>query len=456
MKQFMLAGVSSGVGKTTITLALLKALSNRGLKVQPYKVGPDYIDTAYHSRIANRTSRNLDSFMIFDDNNLKWSYEKWHQDNDVAVIEGVMGLYDGLGIDKDNASSSIIAKKLKLPVILIIDGKATSTSAAAIVKGFLEFDKDVDIIGAIINKVASQSHYELIKGAIEKYTNISVLGYFPKNLSIELPSRHLGLIPDVEMDNLDQKFNILADLAEQHIEIDKLLSLVDRPSEIADTPFIKKDYSDLTIAYALDDAFHFYYEDNLDLLKEQGVNLVSFSPMKDTQLPKADAYYFGGGYPEVFAKALHENSQMRMAILEKSKSNIPIYAECGGLMYLGKHLKIDDEQFDMVGVFDGVSVMTSRLKRFGYCQATTQIKTLFGEQGTCIRGHEFHHSTFETEEVPILQLEKYRDGQCVASWNGGYQKNKTFASYLHVHFYQDQQLLFNWLDYIKEAKYGVK
>lgn len=455
MKQFMLAGVSSGVGKTTITLALLKALTNRGLSVQPYKVGPDYIDTAYHSRIANRTSRNIDSFMIPDDDNLKWSYEKWHEQADVALVEGVMGLYDGLGIDKDCASSSIVAKKLNIPVVLVIDGKATSTSAAAVVKGFVELDKSVDIIGAIINRVASKSHYELIKGAIEKYTDVKVLGYFPKNADVELPSRHLGLIPDVEMDNLEQKFSVLGDLAEQHIEIDNLLSLVDRPKQIAHTPFIKKDYSEITIAYALDDAFHFYYEDNLDLLKEQGVTLIPFSPLKDTNLPKADAYYFGGGYPEVFAKELHENKVIRQAILEQAQQHKPIYAECGGLMYLGAQLKIDDDMFDMVGVFDGVSVMTQRLKRFGYCQATVDEDSMFGKQGVEVRGHEFHHSVFETAEETKLHLEKYRDGVCVSSWTGGYQKYKTFASYLHVHFYQNQQLLFNWLEFIKEAKNGA-
>ena len=176
MKQFMLAGVSSGVGKTTVTLAVLKALTDMGYKVQPYKIGPDYIDTSYHIRITKNSSRNLDNFLIPDSNYLKWSYYRWHQNSDVAVVEGVMGLYDGLGTDKDCASSASVAKQLNLPVVLIIDGKSTSTSAAAIVHGFSSFDPDVNIVGVIVNRVASETHYQLIKGAIERYTDIEVLG----------------------------------------------------------------------------------------------------------------------------------------------------------------------------------------------------------------------------------------------------------------------------------------
>ncbi|NEW61849.1 cobyrinate a,c-diamide synthase [Granulicatella sp. zg-ZJ] len=451
MKQFMLAGVSSGVGKTTITLGILKALANRNLVVQPYKVGPDYIDTAYHTRIAKRPSRNLDSFMIPDEDRLKWSYSKWHQQADVAVIEGVMGFYDGLGTDKDCASSAEIAKKMGVPVILIVDGKATSTSAAAIVHGFASFDKDVNIAGVIINRVASQNHYELIKGAIERYTNVEVLGYFPKNINVELPSRHLGLIPDVEMENLDKTFDTLGELAEQYIQLDRLLEIADLPRVEQVSPFKTKDYTGLKMAYALDDAFHFYYEDNLDLLKDLGVELIPFSPLKDKSLPKADVYYFGGGFPEIYAKELAENQSFRQSVYQASINGAPIYAECGGLMYLGKYLETDGQIFDMVGVFDGKSVMTPRLKKFGYCQATTKVDSLFGKAGTQVRGHEFHHSTFETNEPTVLDMEKTRDGEVVSRWDGGYKVRRTFASYLHVHFYQNEELLFNWLDDVKEA-----
>ncbi|MGT2785051.1 cobyrinate a,c-diamide synthase [Streptococcus merionis] len=452
MKEFMLAGVSSGVGKTTVTLGILKALANRGYQVQPYKVGPDYIDTAYHSRITKRASRNLDSFMIPDTLALAWSYYKWHQDADVAVVEGVMGLFDGLGTDKDCASSSDIAKKLGIPVILVIDGKATSTSAAAMVHGFSTFDPELTIAGVIVNRVASQNHYELIKGAIERYTDVEVLGYLPKNMDVDLPSRHLGLIPDVEMEDLDQKFDILGKLVEEHIELSRLLEHVEKATVRMQNPFATKNYAPLTLAYAMDDAFHFYYEDNFDLLRDLGVTLVPFSPLKDPQLPQADAYYFGGGFPEIYAKELMANVSFRQSVLEAHEKGYPIYAECGGLMYLGSSLEVDQVSYDMVGIFKGKSIMTPRLKRFGYCQATTQVDSLFGPKGTQVRGHEFHHSTFETQEEPVLALEKTRDGAVVASWTGGYQKKNTFASYLHVHFYQGESLLHHWLNYIQEAR----
>lgn len=452
MKQFMLAGVSSGVGKTTVTLGVLKALANRGYRVQPYKVGPDYIDTAYHGRITGCPSRNLDSFMIPDEKALAWSYGKWHKNADVALVEGVMGLFDGLGTDKDCASSAAVAKALGIPVILIIDGKATSTSAAAMVHGFKTFDPEVPVAGVIINRVASENHYELIKGAIERYTDVEVFGYFPKNTSVELPSRHLGLIPDVEMEGLDKQFELVGQLAEEHIDLDRLLKKVETAPLRLENPFKQGSYAPLKLAYALDDAFHFYYQDNLDWLKDLGVELIPFSPLKDASLPQADAYYFGGGFPEVYAADLMANSDFRKSVMETHESGKPIYAECGGLMYLGRALETSEGTYDMVGIFDGVSRMTSRLKRFGYCQAETQVDSLFGPKGSLVRGHEFHHSIFETDEEPVLAMEKARDGQVVAQWTGGYQKGKTFASYLHVHFYQNENLLHNWLNYIKEAR----
>lgn len=451
MKQFMLAGVSSGVGKTTVTLGILKALSNMGYKIQSYKAGPDYIDTAYHSRITHRPSRNLDSFLIPDRDILAWAYHKWHKDVDIAVVEGVMGLFDGLGTDKDVASSSGLAKTLGLPVILIIDGKALSTSAAAMVHGFSTFDPELKLAGVIINRAASQNHFELIKGAIERYTDVEVLGYLPKDIQMALPSRHLGLIPDVEMANLENYFERLGQSAQRYIDIEKLLQRVKSPRTVTTSPFSQKDYAPLTIAYALDAAFHFYYEDNLDFLKNVGVTLLPFSPLSDKQLPEADAYYFGGGFPEIFAKDLMANSSFRKSVAEAHEQGKPIYAECGGLMYLGKRLKTNEGIYEMVGIFDGMSIMTPRLKSFGYCQAESQKSNLFGPKGTQIRGHEFHHSIFETTEDPVLNLEKRRDGQVVSRWTGGYQKGKTFASYLHIHFYQDQNLLYYWLDDIKEG-----
>lgn len=452
MKQFMLAGVSSGVGKTTITLALLKALATLGYTVQPYKVGPDYIDTAYHSRITKRPSRNLDSFMVPRYDYLTWSYVSCQQDVDIAIVEGVMGLFDGLGSDKDCASSAAIAKKLHLPVILIINGKSTSTSAAAMVHGFASFDSELSIAGVIVNDVASQTHYELIKKAIDRYTNIPVLGYFPKHPGVNLPSRHLGLIPDVEMESLEETFELLGELAQEYIDLRLLLDQVERPRLDMANPFKEVSYHPIKIAYAYDEAFHFYYEDNFESLRRHGVTLIPFSPLKDKVLPEADAYYFGGGFPEIYAQELMANQSFRASVLDAHHKGYPIFAECGGLMYLGTSLVIDHHSYEMVGIFKGLSQMTPRLKRFGYCQAMTRVNSLFGPAGTVIRGHEFHHSIFETQEETVLELAKFRDEALVASWEGGYQKKHTFASYLHIHFYQNEELLLNWLDYIRKAR----
>lgn len=451
MKQVMIAAPSSGVGKTTVTLGLLQALKNQGYRVQPYKVGPDYIDSAYHSRICQRVSRNLDNFMIDDQIRLSYLYQKQLDGVDVAVVEGVMGLFDGLGIDRDFASSASIAKALGIPVVLVIDGKATSTSAAAVVHGFSTFDSDLDLVGVIVNRVGSQVHFNLIKGAIERYTNIPVLGYLSKNQELTLPSRHLGLIPDLELEAIDQQLECFGQEIEKTVDFVRLLKLIDRPLNKVKFSLPTAAKRELRIGYALDQAFHFYYEDNLELLREKGVELIPFSPLRDSELPKADAYYFGGGFPEMFAEELEANCHFRNSVLDAHVQGIPIYGECGGLMYLGKDLEVGEQRFEMVGIFNGSSKMTQRLQRFGYCQAKTQEASLFGSAGTLLKGHEFHHSIFETDEPTVLNLEKYRDGQLVASWSGGYQKGKTFASYLHLHFYQQPAMVDAWLDWIGEA-----
>lgn len=451
MKQVMIAAPSSGVGKTTVTLGLLQALKNQGYRVQPYKVGPDYIDSAYHSRICQRVSRNLDQFMIDDPTRLSYLYQKQLDGVDVALVEGVMGLFDGLGTDKDFASSASIAKILKLPVVLVIDGKATSTSAAALVHGFSTFDSDLDLVGVIVNRVGSQMHFELIKGAIERYTEIPVLGYLTKNQELVLPSRHLGLIPDLELDAIDQQLAYFGQEIEKTVDLNRLLDVIERPLTKASFSLPSTEKSALRIGYALDSAFHFYYEDNLELLREKGVALIPFSPLADKELPPADAYYFGGGFPEIFAEELEANYSFRKSVFRAHVQGIPIYGECGGLMYLGKDLEKDGQKFEMVGIFDGSSRMTQRLQRFGYCQAKTLESSLFGPVGTLLKGHEFHHSTFETNEPTVLNLEKYRDGQQVAAWSGGYQKGHTFASYLHLHFYQQPEMVDSWLDWIGEV-----
>ena len=450
MKKILIGAASSGSGKTTFTLGLLEILKRRGLNVQPFKVGPDYVDTKYHSRITKNPSRNLDSFLVRDKKVLNYLFEKAAYESDVSVIEGVMGLFDGFGIDKDSCSSSSVAKQLDCPVILVVNGKSASTSIAAVVKGFEEFDEELNIMGVVINNIASENHYSLVKGAIEKYTRTKVYGYIPKNPAFALPSRQLGLVPDNEIDDVMEKIHLIADSIEKTVNIESLLNdLEDVQMEKPIYPFKEnRREKPIKLAIAKDDAFHFYYPDNLELLEDCGVQITYFSPMTDKQLPEADAYYFGGGYPEEFADELSQNSVMREAIFEAFENDKFILAECGGLMYLGETLKIEEKAFPMVGVFEGESQMTSRLKRFGYCYGILKEDTLVGKKGEKIYGHEFHHSTFETKEPTMMTMEKNRDGEVVSSWKGGYQKRNTFASYLHLHFFQSEEFVHHLLETI--------
>lgn len=460
MKQMLIAGTSSGVGKTTITLGIIQAMINRGLTVQPFKVGPDYIDTGFHTRISGRFSKNLDEYLIPETSTLKELYTQSLEGSDIAVIEGVMGMFDGLGKDHLYCSSAGIAEKLNIPVLLIVDGKASSTSVAAIVKGFLEFDSTLDIIGVIINRVSSKTHYELIKKAIEHYTSAEVFGYLSKGIDFTIPSRHLG----DEIEQLELEINGLASELEKTVDLDRVIEKLDNISSqdgknsqhliqnYAHKYFDTKKYIGLRLAYAKDEAFSFYYQDNLSLIEKLGVKLIPFSPLNDKKLPEADGYYFGGGYPELFVDKLSANKSILKDIFSKYQNFAPIYAECGGLMYLSDALYVGDKTYPMVGIFSGYSYMTKSLRRFGYCEMRLKKDCLIGKYDDQIRGHEFHHSDFSSNLEPIGAIQKTRDGEVVKTWTGGYSSKNCFASYLHTHFYQHPSILTNLLDHIYEYR----
>ena len=450
MKKVLIAGTGSGVGKTTISLGIMQALTKRNLKVQPYKVGPDYIDPSYHTFITNRYSRNLDSYML-DDEKIKYIVKNSSKDADISVIEGVMGLYDGYGIDLDDCTSSYTSKLLKTPVILVINAKAMATSAAAMVLGYKMLDENVNIAGVITNNVRSESHYLLLKEAIEKYTGVEVLGYFPPNKEFSLESRHLGLIPSVEMDSLKAKFDNLADEIEKYIDIDRIIEIAE--SEEFDTSFNLQEFidehncKDKTIAIAYDKAFNFYYRENIELFEKLGMKIEYFSPINDKEVPVCDYIYIGGGFPEIFAKELHNNKNIRESIVKAHKNNIPIYAECGGLMYLGEKLEAQDKNiYDMVGIFKGCSKMTSSLKRFGYCLGEAKEDTILAKKGEIIKGHEFHHSIFESDEECAYYMRKIKDDKIIDEWDGGYSKGNTLATYLHTHFYNNLDCIANFIE----------
>lgn len=457
MKKIMIAGTSSGVGKTTIALGIMRALTKRKMKVQPYKVGPDYIDPSFHTFITNRESRNLDSYML-DDEKIKYVLNSASKDADISVIEGVMGFYDGIGDDIDNCSSSYTSKITKTPVILVINGKAMAASSAATVLGYINLDKDVNIVGVIANNVKTESHFKIIKDSIKKYCGLEVLGYFPPNDKFKLESRHLGLIPMNEVEKLSEKFSSLADEIEKYIDIDRIIEMSESEDIISNFN-LEKELKDRnlfelskgkTVAIAYDKAFNFYYKENIEIFEKLGINIKYFSPLKDKEIPKCDFVYIGGGFPEIFAEELEKNKSIRKNIFDLYKKNKPIYAECGGLMYLGKSI-IDNQGKcrEMVGIFDGVSEMTQKLRRFGYCNGEALEDTIISKKGDLIKGHEFHHSIFKSEEKCAYDMKKIRDEKIVDEWKGGYSKKNTLATYLHTHFY-------NNLDCIKNILLNIK
>jgi len=448
MKKILIAGTHSGVGKTTISLGLMKALTRKNKKVQPFKVGPDYIDPNYHKYVTGMYSRNLDAYML-DEEQIKYIFLKEAKDKDISIIEGVMGLYDGVGADINKCSTSAMAKVLKCPVVLIIDAKATSVSAAATVLGYKNMDKSVNIVGVIVNNVKSQSHYELVKSAVEKYCAIEVLGYLPPSEDVVMSSRHLGLVQCQEDKILKDKVEKMADLVEEYLDVDRILELSESESITSsfemtmflDDPEVRSLAKNKKIGVAYDEAFNFYYQDNLELLKDIGAELVFFSPMRDKSVPDVDLIYMGGGYPEVYAQDLKSNISMMESVREFYEENKPIYAECGGLMYLGKYLiDMDGNKHDMVGILDGYSRMTNGLKRFGYCMATAKVDNLISYKGQEMCGHEFHYSEFISDMDTVFDMKKTFTNP-VREWSGGYASKNALASYLHVHFYNNLSIV---------------
>lgn len=451
---FVLAGTGSGCGKTTVALGLLNVLKQRGLRVQPCKVGPDYLDTAWHTAISGTASRNLDSFML-PEPILNALFREQMQDADIAVIEGVMGLYDGYGTDPNYCSTAAMAKQLGCPVVLLVDGKAVSTSIAATVMGFQHFDPTLNIAGVIVNRVNSESHFQLLKTAIEHYCAVPVLGYVPRVDGVALPERHLGLVTARESVVNQQSWQDFAARLESTLDIDRLLALShlqalpqgewpERPAPDAG--------EGLTLAMADDEAFNFYYPDNVALLARTGVNIVRFSPLHDSVLPDCQMVWLGGGYPELHAATLAANTTMLASLREAHQRGVAIYAECGGLMYLGSLLEdVDGVEHCMADILPGRSKMGKRLTRFGYCEAQALQPTLLAAEGDVLRGHEFHYSDFSPETPAVLACRKVRDGQTVQAWSGGWRIGNTFASYLHVHFAQRPLMLNHWLNAAREA-----
>lgn len=458
MKKIIFAATTSNTGKTTISSGLMRALKNKGLQVQPFKVGPDYIDTRYHQLATGNVSRNLDEYLLPREE-IQYLFAKNTQSADIAVVEGVMGLYDGFGSSLDYCSTAGMSKILDAPVILIFDGKSMAASAAALVLGFKELDRSVKIAGVIANNVSTDSHYQIIKKSVEELAKVPVLGRIPKDENFHLSSRHLGLTPSLEQEDLSEKLDYIAGVIEKHIDLDMLL-------EIAETKELNYDASrrdkiknitDVKLGIAFDKAFNFYYQDALDLLEEMGVKFDYFSPLSDPLPENLDGLYLGGGYPEMFAKELSSNQGLMAEIREKSNQGMPIYAECGGLMYLGEQLHdLEGKPHSMTGILKGSSQMQNRLQRFGYCQGIVQKDMPIAKEGVSIKGHEFHYSTFDTKEQPVLDMQKTLSDGTLKTWVGGYQKENSFGSYLHTHFAGDYGLALEFVQSMERYRKNKK
>jgi cobyrinic acid a,c-diamide synthase len=435
LKSIVISSNSSGGGKTTVTLGIMKALMKKGFDVQGYKVGPDYIDPAFHSYITGKPSRNLDLFLM-GEKGVKAAFSRGK--GDIGVVEGVMGLYDGKGIDSEY-STAHVARVLNLPILLVITPKAQSATLCAEINGILNFE-DVNAVGVIFNNI-SESYYKLLKAAVEKNCKIKVLGYVPKNEKLSLKSRHLGLVQSSEIEDLNEKIDLCSELILKYVNLEELLTFFKETENYEDAYHLKNKGKKIAIAY--DKAFSFYYSENIELLKEIG-EVTFFSPIKDKKIPEnVDFLYFGGGYPEVFIEELSANKSMLLSIREALKKGVTCYAECGGLMYLTEGIQNMDSNkiFETVSFFSGKAYMTKKLQNFGYAQLEVSKKNNLIELETKVNCHEFHKSYVDLKENKVCNLTKEIYDGSLKKWQCGYVKQNTLAVYGHVHFFGNLDML---------------
>lgn len=440
----LLTAPASGSGKTLITCGILQAFVNRGLKTASFKCGPDYIDPMFHGKVIGTKSRNLDTFFT-DENTTRYLYAKNADGCDVAVVEGVMGYYDGLGGIRTEGSTYDVARTLNLPAVLIISGRGASLSVLAMIKGFLEYRQDSHICGVILNQI-SPVIYGQLKNLIRQELNVPVFGYVPKMTELSLDSRHLGLVMPGEIEKLKEKLNCLADALEKTLDLDGMLHFsreYDAEKSFTGTsafqpPEIRKiNGRKVRVAVAEDDAFCFTYLDNLELLEKLGAELVPFSPLRDAALPKeVSGIILSGGYPELHAQALSRNVSMRTAVREAVEGGMPCIAECGGFLYLHRELEgADGISYPMAGVVDAKAYRTEKLSRFGYITLEAKKDQLLGPLGIKVRGHEFHY--WDSESCGSGFHAKKPTGK--REWDCVHGTRTLYAGFPHLFYYSNLQ-----------------
>ena len=452
----VIAAPTSGVGKTTVAVGLMSAFTSRGLRVQPFKVGPDFIDPGYHTRATGTYSKNLDTWLTSPEAVLE-IFLRASRVCDIAIVEGVMGLFDGVSGAGDAASTAEISRLLNSPIILVVDVSRTAGSIAALVHGFKTFDQTLKLKGVILNHVKSQKHLDLTKQAIEKNVKVPVVGALPDGPNIAMPSRHLGLIPAPEKDGLDTYLAELRTFIDQHLDLDKCLELA-RNADDLETDEREENFKPTAlrarVGVAFDEAFNFYYRDNIELLEANGAEVVPFSPIHDYALPSnLTGLFLGGGFPEAYAKQLEENQTMLRSIKEAVEDEMPVYAECGGLMYLVESAQdIEASPHRMAGVLNAKAVMTRKLESLNYSVANLVRKNLLTDVGFTLHGHEFHYS--KIEDVPNDSKFAYemRVGKGISGQRDGWLQHNLLASYLHIHFGYDSRIAKNFVD--ASERYG--
>lgn len=435
MPRILLAGANSGCGKTSITCGILKALTDLSFQIQSYKCGPDYIDPMLHSFITGQDCRNLDPFFSTEEE-LRFLMAKDSRDANFTVVEGVMGYYDGIGVSCEK-STYTVSMATETPTILIINVKGMSHTMIPLIKGMIEYQKN-PIKGVILNR-CSKGLFQLMKPEIEKELGIKAVGYFPYNENIFIGSRHLGLMTAAEINNLTEVIDLLGEIADECIDLELLLEIGNsaKPLPLVEKP-AEPEEKRTRIAVAWDKAFCFYYTENLEILKQEGAELVFFSPISDKKLPEnIGGIYLGGGYPEIYRKELAENTSMKQSIQAAAKAGKPIFAECGGFMYTCKDLiETDGSSMPMLNLIPTEVQMTKRLSmEFGYVTMEALEDTPFFDKGMTIRAHEFHYSK-AAKRGEICKISK-SSGR---NWQGLYVEGHVLAGYPHFYFHNCKEV----------------
>lgn len=445
-------------GKTTVSIGLNAALSRRGLRVQPFKKGPDYIDTGWLSAATKTQCRNLDLFMMGDDG-VKNLFEMANHGADISIIEGNTGLYDSIDIEGKNSTANL-ARVLNAPVILVVDTARMTRSIAALINGYVNFEPDINITGVILNNVSGQRHEAKLRAAIEQYSNVEVLGCIPRNPLLNIPERHLGLIPQIEKSEFIPVIEKVGNIVEENVDIDRIIEISKNVDSFQHSALRQAQgrlfshqpsatISGIKIGVAMDRAFSFYYMENLEALKNAGAEIICFNAVEDRYLPDVDALYIGGGFPEVFMDELEGNESLRRDIKNAVEDDMPVYAECGGLMYLSRSITWNGKTRKMVGAIPCDTEMTKRLQAHGYVILQDKVS------GLEIRGHEFHYSRVRNLGNVSFLYNVIR-GKGIDGEHDGIVYKNVIASYSHIHTMGAQLWAEDFVDRIENHKQGYK